>query len=95
MKVLFALLAISLTAAAIPFALAIPEKCHSEPESEGMRHPTQEGHYIYIVSPEGEFEAEKFGEWVDDNGVAGLQTYDCFENGTYMSEPDSHIRGLA
>lgn len=93
MKALYAALAISLVAAAVPIALA-EENCDADPPSEGFAHPTQKGRYLYIVDGDGGFDLDKFGEWSESNGIDGLQTEDCFYRGNHMALPDTHVRGL-
>lgn len=73
MKSLFTLLAASLMLAPIPIVAATHTGCHTHAPQEGIEHPLEKGRYFMLST-----ETRKIGEWTEGNGIAGLQTEDCF-----------------
>lgn len=85
MKSLPIALMASMLLAALPFAVADHAPCHVHAPQEGMAHPLRTGHYI-MVSLE---DTRKIGEWVDSNGIPGLQTSACLVGGIQVYSRDT------
>jgi hypothetical protein len=93
MKLLLAALTLSALVVLVPTGSA--GNCAETPPSEGFAHPTKTGRYLYLLSPQGRFDATKIGEWAETNGVDGLQTERCFFVGQEWHRADKRADVLA
>lgn len=91
MKFVYCLLTASLLFAAIPYAAAGHRCDHAGAASEGIAHPTKPDRYLYldVTRP------DKVGEWIENNGVGGLQTSACFVLGALRFGSDAKAALLA
>lgn len=62
-----------------PMSSAASPACYTSPPKEELtksQEPLKEGYYVYAGSEVG-----KTGVWKESNGVAGLQTSECWNSG--------------